>query len=215
MKAEELIIGDLVLYFGKVFSILKVDPETELSIIEDARHFKQANINDLSPISITPEILEKNGWKKDDRGYYKSYIFLNKNSFEGWVKEILNESNLPSKGYVLDYNLNIISAHLSTKIIEFPSIQVNTAKPFTYEYNYESEPYYSDETYKVTAKYVGDDKRYYDFKDLFISIDDAIEEKKKHFEVIDSLEFKEAIYNDFNNINFEEIKYTILKRLNG
>lgn len=36
MKAEELIIGDLVLYFGKVFSILKVDPETELSIIEDA-----------------------------------------------------------------------------------------------------------------------------------------------------------------------------------
>ena len=134
---------------------------------------------------------------------------------KGWVKEILNESNLPSKGYVLDYNLNIISAHLSTKIIEFPSIQVNTAKPFTYEYNYESEPYYSDETYKVTAKYVGDDKRYYDFKDLFISIDDAIEEKKKHFEVIDSLEFKEAIYNDFNNINFEEIKYTILKRLNG
>lgn len=84
MKAEELITGDLVLYFGKVFSILKVDPETELSIIEDARHFEQANINDLSPISITPEILEKNGWKKDNRGYYKSYIFLNKNSFEVW-----------------------------------------------------------------------------------------------------------------------------------
>ena len=64
MKAEELIIGDLVLYFGKVFSILKVDPETELSIIEDARHFEEANINDLSPISLTPEILEKNGWNK-------------------------------------------------------------------------------------------------------------------------------------------------------
>ena len=84
MKAEELIIGDLVLYFRKVFSILKVDPETELSIIEDAHHFEAANINDLSPISLTSEILEKNGWKKDDRGYYKSYIFLNKNSFGGW-----------------------------------------------------------------------------------------------------------------------------------
>lgn len=64
MKAEELIIGDLVLYFGKVFSILKIDPETELSIIEDVRHFEQANINDLSPIPLTPEILEKNGWDK-------------------------------------------------------------------------------------------------------------------------------------------------------
>lgn len=63
MKAKELIIGDLVLYFGKVFSILKVDPETELSIIEDARHFEEANINDLSPIPLTPEILERNGWK--------------------------------------------------------------------------------------------------------------------------------------------------------
>lgn len=88
MKAEELIIGDLVLYFGKVFSILKVDPETELSIIEDARHFEQANINDLSPISITPEILEKNGWKKSKINdcayfYYKDGLFLTYTSKDG------------------------------------------------------------------------------------------------------------------------------------
>ena len=88
MKTEELIIGDLVLYFGKVFSILKVDPETELSIIEDARHFEQANINDLSPISITPEILEKNGWKKSKINdcayfYYKDGLFLTYTSKDG------------------------------------------------------------------------------------------------------------------------------------
>lgn len=81
MKAKELIIGDLVLYFGKVFSILKVDPETELSIIEDARHFEEANINDLSPIPLTPNILEKNGWKKSKINdcayfYYKDWVFL-------------------------------------------------------------------------------------------------------------------------------------------
>lgn len=81
MKAKELIIGDLVLYFRKVFSILKVDPETELSIIEDVRHFEEANINDLSPIPLTPNILEKNGWKKSKINdcayfYYKDGLFL-------------------------------------------------------------------------------------------------------------------------------------------
>lgn len=88
MKAKELIIGDLVLYFGKVFSILKVDPETELSIIEDARHFEEANINDLSPIPLTPNILEKNGWKKSKINdcayfYYKYGVFLTYTSKDG------------------------------------------------------------------------------------------------------------------------------------
>lgn len=88
MKAKELIIGDLVLYFGKVFSILKVDPETELSIIEDARHFEEANINDLSPIPLTPNILEKNGWKKSKINdcayfYYKDEVFLTYTSKDG------------------------------------------------------------------------------------------------------------------------------------
>ena len=88
MKAKELIIGDLVLYFGKVFSILKVDPETELSIIEDARHFEEANINDLSPIPLTQNILEKNGWKKSKINdcayfYYKYGVFLTYTSKDG------------------------------------------------------------------------------------------------------------------------------------
>lgn len=88
MKAKELIIGDLVLYFGKVFSILKVDPETELSIIEDARYFEEANINDLSPIPLTPNILEKNGWKKSKINdcayfYYKYGVFLTYTSKDG------------------------------------------------------------------------------------------------------------------------------------
>lgn len=101
MKAEELIIGDLVLYFGKVFSILKVDPETELSIIEDAHHFEEANINDLNTIPLTPNILEKNGWKKDDRGYsFRDIIFLNKDDFGGWVVSISD-----------DYILTIASIH--------------------------------------------------------------------------------------------------------
>ena len=88
MKAKGLIIGDLVLYFGKVFSILKVDPETELSIIEDARHFEEANINDLSSIPLTPNILEKNGWKKSKINdcayfYYKDGLFLTYTSKDG------------------------------------------------------------------------------------------------------------------------------------
>mgnify|MGYP007028204376 CR=1 FL=1 len=116
MEAKELIIGDLVLYFGKVFSILKVDPETELSIIEDAYHFEEANINDLSPISLAPEILEKNGWKKDDRGYYKSYIFLNKNSFEGWSVGI-GEEFIKTISFVHELQHLLFGLRLNSNII--------------------------------------------------------------------------------------------------
>ena len=59
MKVRQLIIGDLVLYFGQSYGIIKVDPESELCIIEDATSFEQASIHDLSPIPLTPEILEK------------------------------------------------------------------------------------------------------------------------------------------------------------
>lgn len=40
MKVRELIIGDLVLYFGQSYGIIKVDPESELCIIEDATSFE-------------------------------------------------------------------------------------------------------------------------------------------------------------------------------
>lgn len=45
----------------------------------------------ITPIPLTPEILEKNGWEKDDRGYCKSCIFLNKDDFGGWAVGIGEE----------------------------------------------------------------------------------------------------------------------------
>lgn len=88
MKVRELIIGDLVLYFGQSYGIIKVDPESELCIIEDATSFEQASIHDLSPIPLTPEILEKNEWKKSKINdcayfYYKDGLFLTYTSKDG------------------------------------------------------------------------------------------------------------------------------------
>lgn len=48
-------------------------------------------VKDIVPIPLTPEILEKSGWEKDDRGYCKSCIFLNKDDFGGWAVGIGEE----------------------------------------------------------------------------------------------------------------------------
>lgn len=52
---------------------------------DDAYFFREVRPQDLVPIPLTYEMLEKNGWEKDDRGYYKSCIFLNKDGFGGWA----------------------------------------------------------------------------------------------------------------------------------
>lgn len=57
--------------------------------------------DEVSPIPLTTEILEKNGWKKDDRGYgFRDIIFLNKDDFGGWAV-----------GIGEDYILTIASIH--------------------------------------------------------------------------------------------------------
>lgn len=76
MKATELIIGDCISYFGHVYKILTVDPDKDLCIIESATSFEEANINDLTPVLLTSEFLEKNGWKNSE-DYYRQ-IFNNK-----------------------------------------------------------------------------------------------------------------------------------------
>lgn len=43
---------------------LTVDPDRDSCIIESETSFEEANINDLTPVSLTPEFFEKNGWEK-------------------------------------------------------------------------------------------------------------------------------------------------------
>lgn len=63
MKAEDLMTGDWILYGGKPVQVL------QLSEGKDYKH--------ISPIPITPEILEKNGWALwEIEGEYKGVISI-------------------------------------------------------------------------------------------------------------------------------------------
>ena len=68
MKVKELKIGDWVLAGG---SPIKIDELVEgidaLTLYDDeTNEIENYSYDDLSPIPLTSEILEKNGWKEDD-----------------------------------------------------------------------------------------------------------------------------------------------------
>lgn len=99
MDKLEYIPGDLCIVKGKVESVCEVDRDNDFSITTDQHPF--IRLSEVKPIPLTPEILEKNGWKKDDRGYsFRDIIFLNKDDFGGWAIGIGD-----------DYILTIASIH--------------------------------------------------------------------------------------------------------
>lgn len=101
MKAEDLMVGDFVLFKNKIVCVKGVF--AYMITIKDNSMIGQ---EDLSPIPITPEILEKNGFKynkkynaykiilKDgeDLIYYigqKSlYLFISHNNEHDWDEEL-------------------------------------------------------------------------------------------------------------------------------
>ncbi len=88
MNRIEYIPGDLV---NTLFGIAKItNVYKEGSYDFEGKSFSGSDT--CEPIPLTPEILEKNGWKKDDRGYsIKDLIFLNKNGLGGWSVGIGDE----------------------------------------------------------------------------------------------------------------------------
>ena len=95
---QEYIKGDVVMYKNRIYTIidtLRLN-NYELSYIEHPVHQLE-----LSGVPLTADILEKNRWKKDDRGYdFRDIIFLNKDDFGSWVV-----------GIGKDYILTIASIH--------------------------------------------------------------------------------------------------------
>lgn len=64
MKKLEYIPGDLCIVKGKVESVCEVDRDNDFSITTDQHPF--IRLSEVKPIPLTPEILEKNGWKIED-----------------------------------------------------------------------------------------------------------------------------------------------------
>lgn len=100
LKIEDLSVGDWVCYTGK--RIDGIGPNRKITYIErdtcglligldyGAFHYSSAKIEDIVPIPITPEILEKNGFVKESEVGYERFewrengsvaITLNRDSF--------------------------------------------------------------------------------------------------------------------------------------
>lgn len=66
MKANELMIGDYVKFLGrvrKINSIIRKDTGVEISF--EGKNPVVVSLDEIEPVALTPEILEKNGFEKD------------------------------------------------------------------------------------------------------------------------------------------------------
>ena len=77
MKKSELKLGDWVLVGGSPIKIDElVEGIDELTVYDDeTNEIENYSYDDLSPIPLTSEILEKNGWKEDDEIWGIDYTF--------------------------------------------------------------------------------------------------------------------------------------------
>ena len=70
MKAKELTRGNLVLFKGEPCWITKLSPDNTVCLryVDRLRAALSVPLEKLAPIPLSPEILEKNGWKRNE--YY-------------------------------------------------------------------------------------------------------------------------------------------------
>ena len=94
MTREELMIGDYVQVNGEVCKVISIS-YFDIGISDSKEDFYQEHIDNIKPISLTPEILEKNGFVKynevsDTPPYDKDeegnmyYSYRGEQKFWGW-----------------------------------------------------------------------------------------------------------------------------------
>ena len=76
---QKFIIGDIVEYNNKIMVIKEPREESHFDLLwHNWIIYSYINIEEIKPIPLTPEILEKNGWKKFKRPYSRDYCFKRK-----------------------------------------------------------------------------------------------------------------------------------------
>lgn len=74
MKAEELMHGDYVVYHGKLCKFLVRDYDAVLKRVDDGNEYPPCACREATPIPITTEILEKNGFVKRYEYWYNKRV---------------------------------------------------------------------------------------------------------------------------------------------
>ena len=72
---QKYIVGDVVMYDNKTMVIKEpIDgSHFDLSCHKEGLVYCFVGVEDIKPVVLTPEILEKNGWEHKDDVYFKEY----------------------------------------------------------------------------------------------------------------------------------------------
>ena len=88
---QEYIKGDIVMYDNKIHTIMDTlgVNNYELSYVEHPVHRLE-----LLGVLVTPEILEKNGWEKDEEASFKTQLYYRKKSISKFIVIIIRKDTL-------------------------------------------------------------------------------------------------------------------------
>lgn len=69
---QEYIVNDIVMYDNKVMVVKEPRDGShfDLSCPKEGLVYCLVDIDEIKPVNLTPEILEKNGWRTQNRWYY-------------------------------------------------------------------------------------------------------------------------------------------------
>lgn len=116
------IVGDIVMYDNKIMVIKEPRDgiHFDLSCPKEGLVYCFVDIDEIKPVSLTQEIIEKNGWAKDKEGYindsyhlhlcgkydgYSVYKVVNDNIV--WLTDVRNVSDLQHLLFGLYINLKM------------------------------------------------------------------------------------------------------------
>ena len=125
MDKLEYIKGDVVMYDNKIMVIKEPREESHFDLLwNNWIIYSYINIEEVKPIPLTPEILEKNGWKNDRYDCYKlptkrAYLYITKDTKvndEFLVCVGLDMHNLASVSFVHELQHLLFGLGLSSEM---------------------------------------------------------------------------------------------------
>ena len=82
---QKFIIGDIVMYDNKIMVVKEPRDGShfDLSCPTEGLVYCFVGVDEIKPVRITPEIIEKNGWKNDGYDWYRlptkrAYLYMTK-----------------------------------------------------------------------------------------------------------------------------------------
>ena len=99
MDVEDLMLNDLVLWHGEVAKVINIHSNGQVKLCIWSRCIKKSTLaEELSPIPLTPQILEQNGFEND---FYEE-------------ESVADYHTITFKGYSIKHNIGELDGYLIT-----------------------------------------------------------------------------------------------------